>query len=78
MVAFEIYGGQTVFMKSVIDDPKSKTLKEIMNCYELFKLERFRKNAVRGNDLKLADFIGQRMRDLCSLNCLTSAPLGQI
>jgi hypothetical protein len=49
-------------------DPKSKTLKEIMNCYELFKLERFRKNAVRGNDLKLADFIGQRMRDLCSLN----------
>ena len=64
-------------MKSVIDDPKSKTLKEIMNCYELFKLERFRKNAVIGNDLKLADFIGQRMRDLSSLNLDTEDELSE-
>lgn len=77
MLAFGIYGGQTVFMKSVIDDPKSKTLKEIMNCYELFKLERFRKNAVRGNDLKLADFIDQRMRDLYSLNLDTEDELSE-
>ena len=55
-------------MKSILDDPKSRTLKEVMKCYELFKLERFRKNAVRKNGLKLADIIDRRMRELYSLN----------
>jgi|TARA_B110000240_G_C13332072_1_gene381733 hypothetical protein len=64
-------------MKSLLDETNSKALIEIMNCHELFKLERFRKNAVRENDPSLAEFIDRRMKAIYSLNLDSEDELSQ-
>ena len=62
-------------MKSLLDEEDSATLREIECCHELFKLNRFYKNALVKEDARLAEYIQEKMVNLWSLNLDSEDPI---
>ena len=64
-------------MKSLLDEKDSPILREIKSCGELFKLNRFYKNALAQKDVRLAEYIQAKMTSLWSLNLDTEDPIAE-